>query len=189
MNISLSLFEAGDIRLAEFDHEKDPAVESRWTHDAAYMRLIEHGPVRPLSPAAVKKAYTETDKQVDEHHLYHFAVRARADDRLIGFAQVRWVEWASGNGYVRLGLGDPADRRRGYGAQTLGLLLRFAFAELNLFRLSALIQEYNQPALGLFRKFGFVEEVRRRQALPRDGRAWDLLSYGLLRPEWEANRK
>jgi hypothetical protein len=31
-----------------------------------------------------------------------------------------------------------------------------------------------------------VEEVRRREALDRDGRRWDLLTFGQLRSEWES---
>ncbi len=73
---------------------------------------------------------------------------------------------------------------RGLGTQALGLLLRFAFAELNLFRVTIVIPEYNQAALALVRKFGFLEEVRRRNAILCDERVWDLLVFGLLRSEW-----
>jgi RimJ/RimL family protein N-acetyltransferase len=48
-----------------------------------------------------------------------------------------------------------------------------------------MVPEYNEGALRLFQKFGFMEEVRRRQALDRDGRRWDLLIFGQLRTEWE----
>jgi RimJ/RimL family protein N-acetyltransferase len=60
---------------------------------------------------------------------------------------------------------------------------------LNLFRVSARVPEYNKAAIALFRKFGFVEEVRRRQALDRDGRRWDLLVFGLLKDEWQSQAK
>ena len=69
------------------------------------------------------------------------------------------------------------------------MLLRFAFAELNLFRLSVYVPEYNVAALALLKKFGFVEEVRRRQALERDGRRWDMLVFGLLKDEWQEQAK
>jgi RimJ/RimL family protein N-acetyltransferase len=49
-----------------------------------------------------------------------------------------------------------------------------------------LVPEYNEGALRLFQKFGFVEEIRRRKALNRDGALWDLIALGLLRSEWEA---
>jgi RimJ/RimL family protein N-acetyltransferase len=64
------------------------------------------------------------------------------------------------------------------------MLLRFAFAELNLFRLTADVPAYNEGAIALLKKFGFVEEVRRRQALERDGQRWDMLVFGLLKDDW-----
>jgi RimJ/RimL family protein N-acetyltransferase len=38
--------------------------------------------------------------------------------------------------------------------------------------------------MALFHKFGFMEEIRRRQAINRDGQFWDLVSFGLLNAEW-----
>ena len=64
------------------------------------------------------------------------------------------------------------------------MLLRFAFAELNLFRVSALVPEYNEGAIALLKKFGFRQEVCRRKSLERDGRRWDLYVFGLLNEEW-----
>jgi RimJ/RimL family protein N-acetyltransferase len=65
------------------------------------------------------------------------------------------------------------------------MLLRFAFAELNLFRVSAIVPEYNDGAVALLQKFGFVQEVCRRKSLERDGRRWDLYVFGLLKEEWQ----
>jgi RimJ/RimL family protein N-acetyltransferase len=85
---------------------------------------------------------------------------------------------------VRLGIGDAADRGKGYGSEAIKLLLRYTFEEINLHRLSAAVPEYNLPALRLFDKAGFSIEVRQRQFLHRDGRRWDMLGLGLLRSEW-----
>ena len=183
--IATPLFEGQDIRLGPMDHEKDPVVESKWTHDAHFMRMFELEPARPLSAAILKKQYEKLEKQVEEEKsLYPFTIRAREDDRLIGKALIQWIEWTNGNAFLRLGIGSGEDRRKGYGSQVLRLLLRFAFAELNLYRVTANVQEYNDGAIALLKKFGFVEEVRRRQGLERDGRRWDLLVFGLLNDEW-----
>jgi RimJ/RimL family protein N-acetyltransferase len=115
-------------------------------------------------------------------------IRAKADDRLIGKAIIQWIEWTNGNGAIRLGIGAAEDRRKGYGTQALRMLLRFAFAELNLFRVTALAPEYNEGALALLQKFGFVQEVCRRKSLERDGRRWDLYVFGLLSEEWQNSR-
>ena len=187
LDIQTQLFDAQDIRFGPIDHEVHADIESKWTHDAEFMRLMEIKPVRPLSPFSVKKQYESIEKDMAEGKtMFYFTIRARADDRLIGKAVVEWIEWTNGNGWLRLGIGAAEDRRKGYGTQALRLLLRFAFAELNLFRVSALVPEYNEGAQRLFRKFGFVEEIRRRKALNRDGALWDLMSFGLLRSEWES---
>lgn len=190
LDIQTQLFEAQDIRLGPIDHEAHPEIESKWTHDSDYMRLMELKPIRPLSPALVKKEYESIEKKMEEDkNLFYFTIRAHEDDRLIGKAVIEWVDWTNGNGWIRLGIGAAEDRRRGLGSQTLGLILRYAFAELNLFRVSAMVPEYNEGAIRLLKKFGFVEEVRRRQAVQRDGRTWDLLTFGQLRSEWEEQAK
>jgi len=186
-DIQTQLFEGQDIRFGPIDHEKDPEIESKWTHDSEFMRMMETTPARPTSAAMIKKQYEKLEKQAEENkNLYHFMIRAKVDDRLIGKAAVQWVEWTNGNAYLRLGIGAEADRRKGYGTQALQMLLRFAFAELNLFRVSALIPEYNEGAIVLVKKFGFVQEVCRRKSLERDGRRWDLYVFGLLKDEWQS---
>ena len=189
-DIQTQLFEGEQIRFGPIDYEKDPEIESKWTHDAEFMRLYEIAPARPLSAAMVKKQYEKLEKQVEEDkNLYYFAIRAREDDRLIGKATIQWIEWTNGNGWLRLGIGSAEDRCKGYGKKALQMLLRFAFGELNLYRVSAAVPEYNEAAIALLKKAGFTEEVRRRKALERDGRRWDLLVFGLLNDEWQNQAK
>lgn len=184
-DIQTQLFEGQDIRFGPIDHEKDPEIESKWTHDSEFMRLMEINAARPMSVAMVKKQYEKLEKQIEEDkNLYYFMIRTKGDDRLIGKAAIQWIEWTNGNGFLRLGFGAAEDRCKRYGTQALQMLLRFAFAELNLFRVSALVPEYNEGAIALLKKFGFVQEVRRRKSLERDGRRWDLYVFGLLNDEW-----
>ena len=184
-DIATQLFEGQDIRFGPIDYEKDPEIESKWTHNAKFMRLYDFEPARPMSAAVLKKQYEKLEKQIEEsRNLYHFMIRAKADDRLLGKAMIRRIEWTNGNCDIRLGIGSLEDQRKGYGTQALKMLLRFTFAELNLFRVTANVAEYNDGAVALFKKFGFTEEVRRRQSLERDGRRWDLLVFGLLKDEW-----
>lgn len=190
LEIQTQLFEERDIRFGPIDHEAHAGIESKWTHDTEFMRLMEMRPIRPLSPALVKKEYEAIEKKaMESKNMYYFTIRAREDDRLIGKAILQWIDWMNSSGLIQLGLGAEEDRRRGLGTQALRLLLRFAFAELGLHRVSAMSAEYNEGALRLLQKAGFSEEIRRRQAVERDGRHWDLLMFGLLRSEWEAQNK
>jgi RimJ/RimL family protein N-acetyltransferase len=186
-DIQTQLFEGQDIRFGPIDFEKDPEVEARWTHDSDFLRLMEVAPARPLSAAMVKKQYEKLEKQMEEDkNFYYFAIRARDDDRLIGRAILQWIEWSNGNAHIRLGIGAAGDRGKGYGTQALRMLLRFAFAELNLFRVTATVPQYNEAASALLRKFDFSQEVCRRKSLERDGGRWNLYVFGLLRDEWQS---
>ena len=187
MTIDIQLFEGKLICLAPIDHEKDPEVESRWTHDLALMRTQSLRPAMPLSVAQMKKAYEAIEKEVEESkRLFHFTIRAKPDGKLLGFTRIEWIEWTHGTGSLRMAIGDDQERNKGYGSDALTLMLRYAFHELNLYRLSAIVGEDNPSALRFFKRYGFVEEVRRRKALVRDGQAWDLIHLGILREEWLA---
>lgn len=186
MAIDTPLYTAEDICLSTIDYEKDAEIESRWTHDSEYLRLVQRDPALPMSPAQLKKRYEKIEKDADENHNnFYYTIRMKSDERLVGFAELYWIDWSNGGAGLRLGIGDPADRRKGYGKQVLRLLVNIAFNELNLYRLNATLPEYNTAALALFCEHGFVEEVRQREAVNRYGRRWDLLHLGLLREEWQ----
>lgn len=190
MTIDIQLFEGKLIRLGPIDHDKDPEVESRWSHDLTLMRTLSLHPAMPLSVAQMKKKYEAIEKEVDESRkLFYFTIRIKEDNRLLGFTRIEWIEWTHGTGNIKLAIGDPIDRNKGYGSESLELILRYAFDELNLYRLSAIVGDDNPGALRFFMRHGFVEEVRRRKALFRDGQAWDLIHLGLLRDEWLALNK
>jgi RimJ/RimL family protein N-acetyltransferase len=185
MGIETQLFIGKLIQLAPIDHDKDPEVESRWTHDLSLLRCISRTPSMPQSVAQVKKKYEAIEKQVEESkNLFHFMIRAKNNSRLLGFVRIEGIEWSHGTGSLMLLIGDPGRRGKGFGSEALQLISRFAFQELNLYRLSAMVGEDNPLALNFFKQYGFVEEVRRRKALMRDGNTWDLIHLGLLRSEW-----
>jgi RimJ/RimL family protein N-acetyltransferase len=189
LNLTAPLFEGNLIRLTPVDYDTDPAIVSRWTHNSEYVRLYSHDPVRPLAPEQVKKEFEKIEKEMDESkRRFYFHARTKDENRLVGVAHIDYIEWNTGSSYFRLGIADPADRRKGYGSEALHLLARYAFDELNLYRLTAVTASYNTAAMAFFEKHGFMLEVRRREALQRDNRRWDQLQYGLLADEWRARR-
>jgi RimJ/RimL family protein N-acetyltransferase len=185
MSIATQLFEGKLVRLGPIDHDKDPEVESRWTHDISFLRAMDRKVAMPLSVAQMKKKYEAIEKDVDESkRLFYFAIRSKDDNRLLGYARIEGIEWIHGTGNLRLAIGDPAERGKGYGSDALQLVLNFAFREINLYRLSALVGGDNPGAVRFFGRHGFVEEVRRRKAILRDGQSFDLVHLGILRDEW-----
>jgi RimJ/RimL family protein N-acetyltransferase len=188
--IQRQLFEGERVRLGPIEPDKDAEIESRWTHDPDFLRALSADPARPLSPAQVKKKYEDIEKEIKENrNSFYFTIRAKDDDRLMGFVRLQWIEWNHGVGRLHMGLGEANDRNKGNGSEALKMILRYAFHELNLHRLGTQpIPAYNEGALRFLQRAGFVEEVRRRQALQRDGKRWDAVHLGLLRDEWAGAR-
>jgi len=190
MSIDTQLFEGKLIHLAPINHERDPEVESRWTHDLTLMRSLSRQPAIPLSIAQMKKKYEATEKEVEESkRLFYFTIRGREDDRLLGFTRIEGIEWTHGTCSLKLAIGDPIERNKGYGSEAMALMLRYAFHELNLYRVSVVVGDDNPAGIRFFLRHGFIEEVRRRKSLLRDGQTYDLIYLGLLRDEWLAGKE
>lgn len=184
--MNTQLFQGELIRLAAPDPARDAEIEAQWTHDAELMRLMYAEPMRPLSPNAIKKKYE--DKNPDQHNpsAIRFMIRAQSDDRLVGFAHFLRIDWSNSGARLLLAIADEQARGKGFGTEAMRLALRYAFLEMNLYRLTTVALEYNARGIAFLRKHGFVDEVRRRQAVYRDGIYSDIVILGLLRDEWSA---
>ncbi len=83
-------------------------------------------------------------------------------------------------------IGEKEYWGRGFGTDIMLTLLRFAFAQMNLNKVTLGVFEFNERGLAMYTKLGFVEEGRFREDLFQDGRYWDLVRMSILRREYEA---
>ncbi|MBI5565704.1 MAG: GNAT family N-acetyltransferase [Chloroflexi bacterium] len=176
-----NLFTGQLVRLAALDAEASAEWFARWDRDMEYMRLLDSDPRHLLTAKQIK---AEIEKEQAEEREIAFAIRALADDQLIGFVGLDGINWVHGDSFVGIGIGDRACWGKGYGTDAMRVLVRYAFTELNLYRLSLNVFSYNQRAIRSYEKAGFVIEGRQRQALRRDGHYHDLVFMGVLRDDW-----
>lgn len=93
------------------------------------------------------------------------------------------------HGNTEIGLGIHTDfQGQGYGTEALNWLIDWAFNYANIHRLGLTVYEWNDVAYKLYKRVGFVEEGRKRQALYKTGRRWDEIVMGILVHEWRALR-
>jgi RimJ/RimL family protein N-acetyltransferase len=112
------------------------------------------------------------DTREDGVHIGHCGLhRGRPEDR-----------------HAELGImiGEKEYWNRGYGTDTMLTLVRFAFEQMNLNKVSLGVFETNDRAQAVYRKTGFVEEGRAREDYYQDGRYWDVVRMSVLRREWDA---
>jgi RimJ/RimL family protein N-acetyltransferase len=112
-------------------------------------------------------------------------IRTNDGNRLIGFVGLFEIQWHHGDCWVGIGIGEKEDWGRGYGTEAMCLILRFAFEELNLHRVTLGVFGYNPRAIRSYEKAGYQLEGTERQVLHRDGQRADMYIMGILREEWE----
>jgi RimJ/RimL family protein N-acetyltransferase len=105
---------------------------------------------------------------------------------LIGCAGLFGIQWMHQIASLGIAIGDPAYWGKGYGTDGLKLLLGYAFRELNLYRVGSSTISYDIRSIKAHEKVGFRQEGIQRSFIQREGRRFDLIIFGILRPEWEA---
>jgi RimJ/RimL family protein N-acetyltransferase len=165
---------------------EDMDIITRWHQDDEFLRLLRFAPAEPLNDNVWKKFYEQEQPRFKNE--YGFAVRLIENDQLIGFCSLNDIMFNHQNAWIAIGIGEPSARGQGYGYDTMSLLLRFAFNELNLHRVQLAVFGYNTRAIHLYEKLGFVREGTLREALLREGQRFDLYNYGMLASEWRARQ-
>ena len=112
-----------------------------------------------------------------------WAVTAAGDDGYVGEISLRDVD--PGRRCAELVLVQrPAYRGRGYGTESINLVLGYAFGPLALHRVGLEVLALNNRARALYETLGFTAEGRRREAF-RDGDQWvDGVLMGILEDEY-----
>ena len=171
------------VRLSAFDPEEMSKAFPRWNLNSEYFRLLNSS-ARPMYSAKSVLKWLEEDVSEMSLESYYFSIRTLAENKLIGEIELDVVNWPGRDAFVGLGIGETDYWSKGYGTDVMNVLLRFAFTEINLRRVSLGVFEYNSRAIRSYEKAGFRHEGRLRNLLLREGRRWDNLFMGILREEW-----
>jgi len=182
--MSNDVFTGKLVRLVSADLENDSKLFAQWSQDSEYQRLFDSEPALRYNPAQIKKFFE------DEIGSMHFFVIERLEDgRRIGTVDLSGFNWTVGNAWVGIGIGERDLWGKGYGTDAMHVLLRFAFEELNLNRLTLNVFEVNQRGVASYLKAGFRQEGVIPGALLKAGKRCDIVFMGILRREWEGLQK
>jgi len=176
--MSIRYYEGQRLFLRPIEPEDEPLLR-RWINDPECWRTL--GRFRPVNRPREREYIEGLYRQPDE---VAFGIVVRESERLIGVAGLRCSDPANRAAEFGILIGEAAFRSRGYGTEATRLVARYGFDELNLNRIGLSVCGDNRRAVRAYRRAGFREEGRRREAYFRNGRYHDELCFGLLRREW-----
>lgn len=125
------------------------------------------------------------DRDDEAGNAARYAVET-LDGRFIGTVGYRQLDGQSRSCTVSINIGAKDLWGQGYGTDAMRVLLRFLFLQWNLHRVELDTWDGNERALRSYRKLGFVEEGRMREARFVHGEYRDKVIMGLLRREFMA---
>ena len=117
-----------------------------------------------------------------EGHSY--AIILKNTDTLIGNIGLLDIEHIHRRATLGLFIGDAGHRGKGYGAEAIRLLLNYSFNILNLHNIMLLVHADNTQAISCYKKVGFREIGRRREARIKDRCFIDLVYMDILDSEF-----
>ncbi|MEO7995111.1 MAG: GNAT family N-acetyltransferase [bacterium] len=152
-----------------------------WRNEPATRRF---NPVDPLTADDLADRMVRIGHHLeDETHTDFRWMVQRTDGVLIGTVAIKDVRWRMRYGEIAYGLGAEY-HGRGYGTESVRLLVGKIFAESRLERLFAFIAAENIASRRIVEKLGFTHEGTMRKHFVIDGTRTDEAIYGLLRGEW-----
>ena len=168
------------IRLTPINLEKDCESIAIWQKDSEYLRFMDSAVAFPFTALQVKEWY---EKGYSDR--YEFMIRKLDDETPLGFVGLGDINWSSRNAWAGIGIGERENWGKGIGTEAMQLMIKFAFKELNLRRISLGVFEYNLRAIRSYEKVGFKVEGRQREIVFRDGKRSDMIVMGIFRDEWK----
>jgi len=157
----------------------DAAVMWRWYQDREFSRLDgnRYGTALPPLEEFVRSlgspSFADVSLGIEDEHA-----------RLIGIVRLKRVEAEDRNADFGIAI-ERGHWDQGYGTDATRTILRFAFTEMNLHRVSLGVLDYNARARRCYEKCGFREEGRVREHHFHDGRWHDQIIMGILQHEFE----
>jgi RimJ/RimL family protein N-acetyltransferase len=179
------MFYAERIRL-RFNERDDLPRYVVWLNDPAVRRGISA--YTPMSQALEEKWFESTlERPMREQNL---AIDIKDGEGWKHIGSTSFFDFSDKVRSACIGIliGETGEWNKGYGTETMVLMLKYGFGTLNLNRIWLTVLANNPGAIRAYEKAGYVHEGMQRSGSYNDGEYMDLLLMSVLRSEWSARK-
>ncbi|MBD3189327.1 MAG: GNAT family N-acetyltransferase [Candidatus Heimdallarchaeota archaeon] len=119
---------------------------------------------------------------------YLFAIEDKETKEFLGSGGLESVN--NINRSAELGIAIHAERNwsKGYGTDSMEVLLKIGFDYLNFHRIQLRVHEYNARAIRVYEKVGFTQIGKLREAHFFNGEYHDVILMDILKEEWSKKK-
>lgn len=113
-----------------------------------------------------------------------FVIVTINENKMIGTVSLESINHINRCATLGIFIGDKEFRNKGYGTETIKLILEYGFKYLNLKNIKLDLMEFNERALNCYKKCGFKEYGRRRKCKFVNGKYYDIIEMDILAEEF-----
>jgi len=135
-------------------------------------------------PAGVESLRTDIEEIITKQQQV-FSIVDAENDRLIGRCLLFNIDPVNRSAMLGIFIGEKAYWGKGYGQEATRLLLDYGFNLLNLHNIMLGVFSFNERAIQAYRKVGFKEMGRRREARIIGDRKFDVVFMDMLADEFK----
>ena len=155
----------------------------RWINDREVTRFVS---MRYQMSLAAEEAWLRgRTSALMAYGDVSFAIETK-DGRHIGNCGLHQATPENRAASLGIMIGEKDCWSQGYGSDAVRTLMRFGFDEMNLHRIELHVYDFNERAIAAYRRCGFVEEGRLRDAHYGGGRYCDVVVMAALRDDGAA---
>jgi RimJ/RimL family protein N-acetyltransferase len=158
----------------------------KWMNDIEITQYLKM--FRPLTRDMEEEWFDKLKNREDFFLFSIFILQETNRERIIGNCSIN-VDWKNRVGTCGIVIGEKDCLSKGYGTEAMKLLIDYSFNTLNLNKVELDTYEFNIRAYKSYKKAGFIEEGRRRQAIYVNGKYHDRIILGILKDEWQEKKK
>lgn len=182
------MIEGKRTRLRSFELSDLDEIMRYW-NNLELRNLVGNADRGPVCRSDEEEWIRNTWKQRQERKAFTFAIETIADNKAIGGIALMNCDWTNRSTILGISIWDQRNRDKGYGQESINLILDFAFKILNLNRVELETFDFNKRAQRCYQKVGFKEVGRKRKARFIDGKYCDDILMDILRDEWLTKSK
>ena len=160
-------------------------VRARWVNNPKIRKYLR-GPL-PATKDQMKQRF-ERVREGGLAEWVGFVVYHKADDKPIGEVGLSRINWFNGWANAYANIGETEYWNQNYATEAVELLLKYAFEELNLNKISGSVALPNQGSWSVAEKLNFRFEGVSKEDSFRDGEYLNVKHYCYLQKDW-FNRK
>ncbi len=116
---------------------------------------------------------------------YYFVIVTLEKDEMIGTISLENINYINRVAKLGIFIGDEQYRGRGIGKEAIHLILDYGFNYLNLNSIQLSVFAFNERAIACYKKCGFKEVGRLREAYYLNGKYYDKVLMDILKSEFD----